>query len=123
MTTKQILVGGKGEINLQNKPAQGATINASTGSPLKELNFYTVFSHPAPQDDPTPAVGGGNAITVTAAKSGSNLVLTWTGGSGPFVVQKKAAITDAWTDATTTSDRTFSIPASAATGFYRVTAP
>ncbi len=123
MTTRQICVAAKGEINLQNKPAQGATINASTGAPLKELNFYTVFSHPAPQDDPTPAVGGGSSLTVTATKSGANLVLTWTGGSGPFVVQKKAAITDAWTDATSTSDRTFSIPASAATGFYRVTAP
>ena len=122
-TTKQICIAAKGEINLQNKPALGATLNPSTGAPLKELNFYTVFSHPFPQDDPTPAVGAAGSITVTAAKSGSNLVLTWTGGTGPFVVQKKAAITDAWIDASTTSDRTYSTPASAATGFYRVTAP
>lgn len=50
MTTKQILVAAKGEINLQNQPAQGAN------SPGNEINFYTIFTHPDPQDDPTPPV-------------------------------------------------------------------
>jgi hypothetical protein len=54
MTTKQILVAAKGEINLQNQPDQGA--NSPT-----EVNFYTVISHPSPKDDPTPAVGGGGS--------------------------------------------------------------
>ena len=48
MTTKQLLVAAKGEINLENNPAAGAN---SPG----EINFYTVISHPDPKDDPTPA--------------------------------------------------------------------
>lgn len=51
MTTKQICIAAKGEINLQNKPELGVT------SP-KEINFYTVISHPDPKDDPTAPVGG-----------------------------------------------------------------
>lgn len=52
MTTKQILIAAKGEINLQNKPELG--VNS-----VKELNFYTVISHPSPKEDPTTPVGGG----------------------------------------------------------------
>ena len=59
MTTQQILVAAKGEINLQNKPEQGA-------NSTKEINFYTVISHPAPKTDTTPAAGGS---TTTAPRS------------------------------------------------------
>jgi len=70
MTTKQILVAAKGEINLQNKPDQGAN------SP-REINFYTVISHPAPKDDPTTPVGGGTtSVRVAVTRSGSNLTIT-----------------------------------------------
>ena len=70
MTTKQILVAAKGEINLQNKPDQGAN------SP-REINFYTVISHPAPKDDPTTPVGGGaTSVRVAVTRAGSNLTIT-----------------------------------------------
>jgi hypothetical protein len=46
MTTKQICIAAKGQINLANNP------NAAADSP-GESNFYTVISHPDPQDDPT----------------------------------------------------------------------
>ncbi len=52
MTTRQILIGAKGNINLNNHPEQGRN------SPYL-VNFYTVISHPDPQEDPTcPAVYG-----------------------------------------------------------------
>ncbi|MCI0538678.1 MAG: CHRD domain-containing protein, partial [Verrucomicrobiales bacterium] len=56
MTTKQILVAAKGEINLENKPELGAT------SP-REVNFYTIISHPDPKDDPTPPAGAPPSTT------------------------------------------------------------
>jgi len=103
MTTKQILVAAKGEINLQNQPAQGA--NSPT-----EINFYTVISHPNPQEDPTPAVPG-QSIAATAVTNGNNLVVAWTGGTAPFKVQVRSRLnTGTWTDVTTTSDRTVNIP-------------
>lgn len=51
MTTRQICIAAKGEINGENEPTLGAD------SPL-EVNFYTVFAHPDPQDDPTTPVAG-----------------------------------------------------------------
>jgi len=70
MTTKQILVAAKGEINLKNKPELGAD------SP-REINFYTVISHPAPKDDPTPAVGASNvAPRISITRSGASITIT-----------------------------------------------
>ncbi len=82
MTTRQICVAAKGEINLQNKPEQGAQINPNTGEPLKEINFYTVFTHPNPQPDPTTPVGGGDAPRFTSIKRNADGTVTveWTGG-------------------------------------------
>jgi hypothetical protein len=97
MTTKQILVAAKGEINLENKPDQGAN------SP-KEINFYTVFSSPDPKDDPTaPADGstGGDGV-MTVARAGANISITWT-GSG-FTLQSSSAIGGTWTPVTTTGN-------------------
>jgi hypothetical protein len=70
MTTRQILIAAKGEINLQNKPDLG--VNST-----REVNLYTVFTHPAPADDPTTPVGGGASISI--ARSGSDAVVTFTG--------------------------------------------
>ncbi len=73
---------------------------------MKEVNFYTVFSHPAPLDDPTPsATATGPSLAVKRNADGS-LTLTWTGslqsadtvngtyqaqsGSSPLAVQPSA---------------------------------
>ena len=79
MTTKQICVAAKGEINLQNKPANGASPNPNTGAPLKEINFYTVFSHPAPAEDPTPSASGVTPSVAVKRNSDGTITLTWTG--------------------------------------------
>lgn len=95
MTTKQILVAAKGSINLQNKPNEGA--NSPT-----EINFYTVISHPAPKDDPTPAVGSGGGDTVTLAVSRAGNVLTITSTPQPlpagFVLQVADSVNGPWLD-------------------------
>lgn len=85
MTTRQICVAAKGEINLQNKPQLG------TNSPV-EINFFTVFTHPDPQDDPTPSIGGtGQGPTITANISGTNLIIAWPASAGPFTLQSTPA--------------------------------
>ncbi|MCB1125982.1 MAG: hypothetical protein KDM81_05765 [Verrucomicrobiae bacterium] len=73
MTTKQIMVAAKGEINLQNLPDNGAN------SP-SEINFYTVISHPNPQDDPTPPVGGFPEFTGIQRNPDGSVTIEWTGG-------------------------------------------
>ncbi|MBI2950109.1 MAG: hypothetical protein HYY23_20945 [Verrucomicrobia bacterium] len=57
-TTKEICIAAKGEINLQNKPELGVT------SP-REVNLFTVISHPDPKDDPTAPAGGGAPVGQT----------------------------------------------------------
>ncbi|MGB9623496.1 MAG: hypothetical protein ACPMAQ_01405 [Phycisphaerae bacterium] len=54
MTTRQICIAAKGEINLQNQPQDGRN------SPYA-VNLYTVISHPDPQDDPTCSAVFGDA--------------------------------------------------------------
>jgi hypothetical protein len=94
MTTKQILVTAKGEINYDNNPAAGPN------SP-REVNFYTVFSHPDPKDDPTTPAGGGNGgqSALQFSVTGGQLRLTWDAGTllsaasvnGPFTAVAGAA--------------------------------
>lgn len=70
MTTRQILVAAKGEINKANNVAAGP-------DSLPQTTFYTVIAHPSPAEDPTPGVGGGP--TVRIARDGANLRLEYTG--------------------------------------------
>lgn len=115
MTTKEICIAAKGELNLKNQPALGA-------DSARELNFYAVLSHPAPVNDPTPAVGSaGGTIGLSATRNGDNLTLQWSGGAAPFTVQKRAGLGAAtWTDVQTTSDRSLTVPIDGAANFYRV---
>jgi hypothetical protein len=88
MTTKEICVGAKGEINLENDPEAGA--NSPT-----EVNFYTVFTHPAPADDPTTPVGGvvdGPELAVSVA--GNQLTISWPAAEG-FTLEQADSISGA----------------------------
>ena len=92
MTTKQILVAAKGEINLSNKPELGAD------SPT-EINFYTVISHPAPKDDPTPAVGASSvAPRIAISRSGATITITTDPQPLPagYVFEVAPAVTGPW---------------------------
>lgn len=114
MTTRQICVAAKGSINMQNRPELGPDSQAQT-------TFYTVISHPAPVDDPTPGIGGIQPRLSVSSSSGGNLVITWAGGTPPFTVQKKTNLSDAaWQDVTTTSERTHTVATPGTGGFFRV---
>jgi hypothetical protein len=114
MTTRQILVAAKGEINLANKPELGATS-------FQQANFYTVISHPNPAEDPTPSAVASTPITTAATRSATGVALSWTGGNAPFKVQKRnLALSGDWMDVLTTSDRTAEVVPEGDAGFYRV---
>lgn len=83
MTTRQICIAAKGEINLENKPELGPAMNAGTGAALKEINFFTVFNHPVPATDPTtPVAGAGFTKVQLIPGNPSKLHLEWSGGGG-----------------------------------------
>lgn len=110
MTTRQILIAAKGEINLQNNPAAGAN------SP-REINFYVVITHPAPAEDPTtPAGGGGAAPTIAIARTATGATLTWEGTG--FQLESTTALGGAWTSVTTTGN-SYNVTGPGST-FYRL---
>ncbi|HXJ57472.1 MAG TPA: hypothetical protein VNU68_12505 [Verrucomicrobiae bacterium] len=112
MTTREICIAAKGEINSTNNVSEGPDTLAQT-------TFYTVFSHPAPQNDPTSA--GAPPIRITSiTPDGGSATLRWSGGTPPFAVQRKTQWTDAWGDLSTTSSRTISVPITGASGFFRI---
>ena len=113
MTTKEICVAAKGEINLQNQPKNGP-------NSLKEVNFFTVFTHPDPQNDPTTPVGGTTTQpTLSAIRSGATLTLSWPSTATGFTLESKSSLSDAiWTTVGTANPTTVTI----GTGnmFYRL---
>lgn len=110
MTTKQICVAAKGEINYENVPANGVD------SP-KEVNFYTVFTHPVPQDDPTtPVTTAAPTLSITKA-SATSATISWVGTG--FTLQSKNSLSDTtWTTVGTTSPATVTI--GSGNKFYRL---
>ncbi|MGZ8900125.1 MAG: hypothetical protein ACXW3Z_08520 [Limisphaerales bacterium] len=63
-------------------------------------------------------------INVSISRTPTGLQLSWTGGTGPFTVLKKANLTDAqWTPVTTTADRTANVATDGPHGFFIVRAP
>lgn len=65
---------------------------------------------PAPPADP---------IKITAVRNGADVVISWTGGTAPFLVQTAPAL-GSWIDTATTSTRTITLPQLGAAGFIRV---
>lgn len=113
MTTKEILVAAKGEINMANKPDQAP-------DSLPQTTFYTVFAHPDPKNDPTAGVGGGSGAQLSATRNGSNIVLSWT-ASG-LVLQSASSITGPWTTVATTGN-THTAAIAGGAMFFRLGSP
>ena len=111
MTTKQILIAAKGEISYENTPQVGPD------SP-KEVNFYTVLSHPAPVADPTTPVPN-SSPTLHVVQSGGNIVISWDASAQGYVLESKSHLTDAaWTTVGTQNPAT--VPLNSAARFYRL---
>ena len=111
ITTKQILVAAKGIT--RKDPSLPLSIENLT---LDETVVYTIIGHPDPKEDPTPAVGGGVTPTISIAKSGNNVVITFTG----TLETKSTATGTTWQAVTGAASPLTLTPAQqSAGGFYR----
>jgi hypothetical protein len=60
-------------------------------------------------------------INLTVTRGPTGLTLQWTGGTGPYKVQKKNTLTDAsWVDVTTTSQTSHTVALDGQSGFFRI---
>ncbi len=106
-------------LSLTNGTLITLTANYSQAAPgaTNDIALTSSFS------DPFALLGGttsGIKISSITNQNG-NLVLTWTGGSGPFIVQKKINVNDSsWTTATNTTDHTATITIEGEHAFFRV---
>jgi hypothetical protein len=98
----------------------GQSTTVDCGNPTTSLFHTANWGHLVfDKTDPLGLVDKPNIASVSVA--GGNLTLTWTGGAGPFKVQRRDDIaTGAWADVTTTNDRTASVPRTGNAGFLRV---
>ncbi len=116
MTTKEILVAGKGEINRERNGDAGVDTPGQT-------TFYTVISHPDPQEDPTPGlVVAADPIVITSVGVvDGTITLTWEGGHGPFMVQRKGEVDElVWVNLAAVAERQVTLPLNGDLGFLRV---
>ena len=109
MTTRQICIAAKGDINYENQPAAGPN------SPV-DVNFYTVFSHPSPKDDPTTPASGGGGSDLKVARDGAQIVISW--GSGTLV--SSATVKGPYT-AVTGASSPYRVAPTGNTMFFQVT--
>ncbi len=62
-----------------------------------------------------------NVVTVTAARNGVNLNLSWTGGTPPFVVERAGLLpAGPWSGVVTTSLQNASVPMTNPAGYFRI---
>ncbi len=117
MTTKQICVAAKGDINLQDNPTKGAN------SP-QDIDFFTVFTHPAPAADPTTPVGvvpsSGPKLTITL--NGNQATISWPTDAVGFTLESTGSLTSPnWAPVSgVTANNSVTVTVGAANQFYRL---
>ena len=116
MTAQEILVAAKGEINQADNPSAGVNTPPQT-------TFYTMFSHPHPQDDPTTKIIPAAPIVIenVSIAEGNTISITWSGGVGPFLLQRKTSIDDPiWQRLVESAGRTVAAPISGPMSLFRI---
>ena len=61
-----------------------------------------------------------SSFTASVQRSGTNLNVNWSGGTGPFVLERATTLPGAWVGVATTSLQTISIPVTNGTAFFRI---
>ncbi len=114
MTTQEILVAATGEMHRANHPGVDAS---------RQTIFYTMFSHPDPQDDPTMGILPTAPIVIENASiaEGNTISITWSGGVGPFLLERKTSIDDpTWQRLVESAERTVNAPISGPMSLFRI---
>lgn len=114
MTTQEILVAATGEMHRANHPGMDDS---------RQTIFYTMFSHPDPQDDPTMGILPAAPIVIEniSIAEGNTISIDWSGGIGPFLVQRKASINDTiWQRLAESAQRAVVVPISGPMSLFRI---
>lgn len=113
-----IAYSGPGTVTFGNAALTNTTANFSTpGAYTLELSANDGV-HTVAYDAVVITVT--NVITVSIARAGTNVTVTWSGGVAPYVVQRTDALPPTWSDIVTTSFNSTNLPITNASGFFRV---
>ena len=114
MTTQEILVAATGEMHRANHPGMGDS---------QQTIFYTMFSHPDPQDDPTMGILLAAPIVIenVSIAKGNTISIAWSGGVGPFLLQRKTSVDDLiWQRLAESAERAVAVPISGPVSLFRI---
>jgi hypothetical protein len=94
-----------------------------TSTNLHEAAVVTSpFSLPVTLQQGSGGQPGGDVTITNVSVSGASIVISWTGGTAPFTVEKKASLesTSQWSSATTVNTPTATVPNDSRMSFFRV---
>jgi hypothetical protein len=97
-----------------------ATANYAADTGSNTPTITSLFSLPTALQAST---GGTQATIQTATQNGNNLTITWTGGTPPYQVQKRANLSPGtpWTnEGASTTQTTATVPIGIGEGYYRI---
>jgi hypothetical protein len=109
-----------------NGVAFGNTAQTNSTATFSTPGVYTLMLsasngvHTVAYDAVVVTVAATNVIRLSVAPAGTNLNLSWTGGTGPFVIQKTLSLIPSWSNVLTTSQQNASIPITGANAYFRV---
>ena len=128
-----------GVVNFSNAPPMmqwksyagpGAVTFGNAAQPNTTANFSApgIYTLELSADDSLHAVAYdavvinvSNIITLSIARSGTDVNVSWVGGSPPFVLQRAGSLpATTWTDLVTTSLQSTNLPITNTAGFFRV---
>ena len=113
------LYSGPGTVTFANASLTNTTANFSAPGIYTLMLSADDSIHAVAYDAVVVTVANGIALNI--APSGTNMNLTWTGGSPPYVLQQSDALpASSWNGVLTTSMTSASIPLSATNHFFRV---
>jgi hypothetical protein len=106
---------------LINNPAGATNLVVTFGYFETRNNWWWAIDNILVLGDPEGGGGGGDLTLGAVTSSNSVLTLTWTGGTAPYLIQRKSSLSDAaWVNVMTTSNTTAQIPQAGNAGFFRV---
>jgi hypothetical protein len=91
--------------------------NAFTHIPTMGITNFEVIQSTGPNEGPR----GPGPIDLRSSRSANGIKLNWSGGNGPYVIEKTDSIrAPSWGSVLTTSGQAVTLPITGASGFFRV---
>lgn len=114
------LYSGPTNLNFSAPNQTNSTVTFNAAGTYTLLLSATDGLHPVAYDAVVVSVASNPSIS-GLTRNGTNVILSWTGGSAPFVLERKNTLSDpTWTPVQTNSVSPATLPLTGQTGYFRI---